>query len=85
MDGETLRGMAMVSVQEARKLETVKNRGSYAATSRSDGPGFMAGYQRPNVACNSPFSTRVRTWSSRCAPRGVHRICCFLTIRLLIT
>ena len=24
-------------------------------------------------------------WSSRCAPRGLQRICCFLTIRLLIT
>jgi len=27
----------------------------------------------------------VRTWSSRCAPRGLQRICCFFTNRLAIT
>ena len=31
------------------------------------------------------LSTRVRIWSSRCAPRGLQRICCFLTMRLLMT
>jgi len=25
--------------------------------------------------------TRVRIWRRRCAPAGVHRICCFLTMR----
>src|SRR5664279_83733 len=29
--------------------------------------------------------TRVRICSSRCAPRGLQRICCFLTMRLLMT
>jgi len=29
------------------------------------------------------LSTRVRIWSSRCAPRGLRRICCFLTMRFL--
>ena len=31
------------------------------------------------------MSTWVRIWSSRCAPRGLQRVCCFLTMRLLIT
>lgn len=30
-------------------------------------------------------STRVRIWRRRGAPAGVHRICCFLTMRFAIT
>jgi hypothetical protein len=43
------------------------------------------GYHSRKVASQSPFKTRVRICSSRCAPRGVQAICCFLQKRLLIT
>jgi YD repeat-containing protein len=43
------------------------------------------GYHSRKVASQSPFNTRVRICSSRCAPRGVQAICCFLQKRLLIT
>src|SRR5579863_2848954 len=42
-------------------------------------------YHRSNVPRRSPLSSRVRTCNSRWAPRRLHRICCFLTIRLLMT
>jgi hypothetical protein len=44
-----------------------------------------AGYQRRKSSVRVSSKTRVRTWSSRCAPRGDQRICCFLTMRLLTT
>ena len=44
-----------------------------------------AGYQRRKVSSRSPLRTWVRVCSKRCAPRGVHRICCFFTNRLLMT
>ncbi len=43
------------------------------------------GYHSRKVASQSPFNTRVRICSSRCAPQGVQAICCFLQKRLLIT
>jgi hypothetical protein len=43
------------------------------------------GYHWRNVASHSPFNTRVRIWSSKWAPRLLHRICCFFTMRLLTT
>jgi hypothetical protein len=45
----------------------------------------IAGYQCDSVERHSSFKTRVRTWSKRWAPRSVHRICCFFTMRLLTT
>ena len=45
----------------------------------------MPTYQRDSVARQSPFNTWVRICSRRCAPRSVHRICCFFTNRLLTT
>ena len=44
-----------------------------------------AGYQRAKSAERSSLRTRVRTCRRRWAPRGDHRICCFLTIRRLMT
>jgi hypothetical protein len=43
------------------------------------------GYHLWNVASKSPFNTRVRICSNKCAPRGVQAICCFMQKRLLIT
>jgi len=43
------------------------------------------GYQRWKSAASSSLRTRVRIWRSRWAPRGVQRICCFFTMRLLMT
>ncbi len=65
--------------------ESGTNRGYAAASSTGSGSAFSPGYQRWNVARRSSFKTRARTWSNRSAPRSVHRICCFLTIRWLIT
>lgn len=45
----------------------------------------IAGYQCDSVERHSSFKTRVRTCSKRWAPRSVHRICCFFTMRLLRT
>jgi hypothetical protein len=45
----------------------------------------IARYQCDSIERQSSFKTRVRTCSKRWAPRSVHRICCFLTIRLLTT
>src|SRR5271166_5719497 len=45
----------------------------------------IAGCQCDSVERHSSFKTRVRTCSKRWAPRSVHRICCFFTIRLLTT
>ena len=43
------------------------------------------GYQRWKSAESWSLRTRVRIWSSRCASRGLHRICCFLTMRFFRT
>src|SRR5271157_5070472 len=45
----------------------------------------IAGYQCDSVERHSSFKTRIRTCSKRWAPRSVHRICCFFTMRLLTT
>src|ERR1700732_3440113 len=45
----------------------------------------IPGYQRNSVERHSSFKTRVLTCSKRWAPRSVHRICCFFTMRLLTT
>src|SRR5271167_4279120 len=45
----------------------------------------IAGYQCDSVERHSSFKTRVRTCSKRWAPRSVHPICCFFTMRLLTT
>jgi len=42
------------------------------------------GYHRRNTSWSSLLSTFVRVYSNRCAPQGVHCICCFFTMRLLI-
>ena len=57
--------------------------GGHAATCW--GAARNPGYHSRKVASQSPFNTRVRIWSRRCAPRGVQAICCFLQKRLLIT
>jgi len=44
-----------------------------------------SGYQRWKSSASWLLRTRVRTCSSRWAPRGDQRICCFLSIRLLMT
>jgi len=41
-----------------------------------------SGYQRSKLVCKSSLSAWTRTCNRRCAPRGVHRICCFFTNRL---
>jgi hypothetical protein len=38
-----------------------------------------------NTSSRSLFRTLVRVCNKKCAPRGVHCICCFLTNRLLTT
>ena len=43
------------------------------------------GYQRAKSPARSLLRTRVRTCRSRWAPRGDQRICCFLTMRRLMT
>src|SRR5712664_3041663 len=43
------------------------------------------GYHVRNVSSHSPFNTRVRICSRRWAPRGLHCICGFFTMRLLMT
>jgi hypothetical protein len=59
---------------------------SRAAQAATRGVGDRKpGYQVRNVASHSPFKTRVRICSRRCAPRLVHCICCFFTMRLLTT
>jgi hypothetical protein len=55
--------------------------GGHAATCREEARN--PGYHSRNVASQSPFNTRVRICSRRCAPRGVQAICCFLQKRLL--
>jgi hypothetical protein len=42
-------------------------------------------YQRWKSPASWPLRTRVRICSSRWAARGIQRICCFSTMRLLIT
>jgi cyclic beta-1,2-glucan synthetase len=71
------------------KIErAVKSRGHQAAVrvSSSDATASRnCGYQVRKVSSQSSLITAVRTCRSRCAPSGVHCICCFLTMRLLIT
>ena len=59
--------------------------GGYAASATGSGAWLKPGYQRWKSPASWSLRTRVRTCSSRWAPRGVQRICCFLTMRLLIT
>src|ERR1700686_5289502 len=47
--------------------------------------GRKSGYQRRKVFSHSSSSTRVLICRRRCAPRWLHPICCFFTIRLLTT
>src|SRR5208282_5883473 len=47
--------------------------------------GRKYGYQRRKVFSHSSSSTRVLICRRRCAPRWLHPICCFFTIRLLTT
>src|SRR5436305_9439396 len=70
------------------KWRVNRTEGAYAARPALSGDSVgMAntGYQRWKTLASSWLSTLVRTWSSRCALSGAHRICCFLTIRLLTT
>jgi hypothetical protein len=39
------------------------------------------GYHRCKAVPSSSLRTCTRTCNNRCAPRGVHRICCFFTKR----
>jgi hypothetical protein len=55
--------------------------GGQTARGRFSTVWVIAGYQPQKTSRNSPFSVVVRVCSSKCAPRFVHRICCFLTIR----
>jgi hypothetical protein len=41
------------------------------------------GYQVRNVSSHSPFNTRVRICSRRCAPRLLHCICCWKRNKLM--
>src|SRR6266853_1409579 len=45
----------------------------------------ISGYQRLNTVLNSRLSVLTRVCNSRCAPRLLHCICCFLQKRLLTT
>jgi len=66
-------------VRERRPGKT----GGYAAFASH--VSCIAGYQCDSVERHSSFKTRVRTCSKRWAPRSVHRICYFFTMRLLTT
>src|SRR5207244_11509795 len=57
--------------------------GDYAASGSSS--TSMSGYQRLNTVPNSWLSVLTRVCNSRCAPRLLHCICCFLQNRLLTT
>src|SRR5262249_46603172 len=57
--------------------------GDHAASASSS--TCISGYQRLNTSPNSPFRVFTRVCNSRCAPRFVHCICCFLQNRLLTT
>ena len=70
---------------ESRNVESISNRGYAASYTAGCRTGSIPGYHPAKIARSSSFSTRVRTWSCRCASRGVHPICCFLTMRVLIT
>ena len=59
--------------------------GYVAASSARPSSAFRPGYQRSNVSRRSSFRTRVRTWSRRWRSPLGPCICCFLTIRRLIT
>jgi transketolase len=65
--------------------ESVKFRGQSGHAAFASVLPRKAGYQRRKVSSRSPLRTLVRVCSKRCAPRGVHRICCFFTNRLLMT
>src|SRR6267143_701188 len=45
----------------------------------------ISGYQRLNTVPSSRLSVLTRVCNSRCAPRLLHCICCFLQKRLLTT
>jgi len=66
-----------------------KESGTIWGRLRSERYGIRAwpkpGYQRRKSSASWSLRTRVRIWSRRWAPRGVQRICCFLTIRLAMT
>src|SRR5450756_1884987 len=57
--------------------------GSYAAAAWRSGVLVNAGCHRWKSSASWSLRTRTRTCNRRCAPRGVQRICCFLTMRLL--
>ncbi len=59
--------------------------GGHAAGACRSAVWVNSGYQRWKSSASWLLRTRVRTCSSRWAPRGDQRICCFLTIRLLVT
>ena len=67
------------------EIESVKFRGQSGHAAFASVLPRKAGYQRRKVSSRSPLRTLVRVCSKRCAPRGVHRICCFFTNRLLMT
>ncbi len=69
----------------ATKKESGTNWGGHAASACRSAVWAKPGYQRWKSAASSSLRTRVRIWRSRWAPRGVQRICCFFTMRLLMT
>jgi hypothetical protein len=82
------RWIALLAAIERAKERALKSRGYQAASSvgvTGVCTGRKRGYQRRKIPSQSSFSTCVRTCKSRCAPSGVHCICCFFTIRLLTT
>src|SRR5216684_2874031 len=85
MVGEAATFGALAEAWASRLFQT----GGYAAASgsarSSRSSEAKAGYHTRNVAASSPLSVRVRACRRRCAPSGIHRMCCFLTIRLLTT
>ena len=57
----------------------------HAASTCRSGTWVNPGCHRWKSSASESLRTRVRSCRSRWAPPGFHRICCFLTIRLLIT
>ena len=82
-DGESSKCFGFVSRYDNK--ESVKFRGQSGHAAFASVLLRKAGYQRRKVSSRSPLRTLVRVCSKRCAPRGVHRICCFFTNRLLMT
>src|SRR6266545_2009603 len=72
---------ALVVVERLRGNATRRpsQTGGYAAFGSGTSVLVIVGYHRSKVPRKSLLSTWVRTWSSRCAPFFVQRICCFLT------